>query len=367
MLDDTGRIVAEVLLSRAEGRTDLQARGLLGRASARGVTGSVAEPWLEQFMEAGLVRLRFRTAEPRRLDAIVVRDADALEELAHPGARSARAIAVAEALLALEGVDHPIAEEARRALRDEGPDLPPDLSGALAAVARHAAAGDVLAERVFSARHLGSSKALARLRSQLEARLGPLGSLGIREGGSVVLVGGAGRAVLPGAILDLAALAPYVGLSRESALALERLECPQRALIAVENLTVFEACCRGEVAEVAGAAFVWTAGYPGRGTHAVIDAAVRAGATVRAWCDLDLDGVRIARMIAAWSGGCDFFKMSPADVAFAPRHQPLTARARAVIERDLREDASRELVETLRAILDAGGWVEQEVFLGSLA
>ncbi len=365
LLDDAGRVIADVLLSRAAGRTDLQARGLFGRLSARGVTGSVAEPWLERLMEAGLVRLRFRVTEPRRLDAVVVRDANTLEELAHPGARSARATAVADALRSLESVDHPIAEEARRALGEKEPDLSPELARALAAVALHAAAGDVLAERVFSARYLGSSKALARLRSQLEARLGPLGSLGIREGGSVVLVGGAGRAILPGAVLDLTALGPYVGLSRESALALERLECRQAGLVAVENLTVFEACCRGEVPEVAGAAFVWTAGYPGRGTRGIVEAAVRAGATIRAWCDLDLDGVRIARMIAGWSPRCEFFRMSSADVALARRRLPLTDRARVAIERELRDAADRELADTLRAMLDASGWVEQEVFLGS--
>lgn len=365
LLDDAGRLVADEILSRAEGGSDLRARGLLGRLSARGVTGSIAEPWLERLMEAGLVRLRFRVTEPRRLDAVVVRDTNALEELAYPGARSARAAAVTEALRSLEGVDHPIAEEARRALGEDQPDLSPEVARALAAVALHAAAGEVLAERVFSARHLGSSKAVARLRSQVEARLGPLGSLGIREGGSVVLVGGAGRAVLPGAILDLAALAPYVGLSRESALALERLECPQDGLVAVENLTVFEACCRGEVPELAGAAFVWTGGYPGRGTRGVVEAAVRAGATVRTWCDLDLDGVRIARMIAAWSPRCEYFKMSSADVALAPHRLPLTDRTRVAIERDLRDAADRELADTLRAILDARGWVEQEVFLGS--
>jgi hypothetical protein len=365
LLDDAGRLVADVLLSRADGRADLQARGLLGRLSARGVTGSVAEPWLERLMEAGLVKLRFRITEPRRLDAIIVRDADTIDELAHPGVRSARAAAIAEALRALEDVVHPIAEEARRTLREEGPDLSPELARAVAAVALHAAAGDVLAERVFSARHLGSSKALGRLRPRVEALLGPLQALGIREGGRVVLVGGAGAAVLPDATLDLGALPPYVGLSRESALALERLDCAPAGLVAVENLAAFEACCRGEVRELVGAAFVWTGGYPGRAVRGVVDAAIRAGANLRAWCDLDLDGVRIARMIAAWSPRCEFFRMAPTDVALAPLRQPLTDRARAAIERDLRDAADRELADTLRAMLDASGWVEQEVFLGS--
>ena len=365
LLDNAGRVVTGLLLSRAPKEPDLLARGLLGQLAARGVTGSVAEPWLERLMEVRLLRLRFRVTEPRRLIGVVIRDANALEELAHPGARSARAAALAEAERSLEGVDHPIAEEARRALREGHAELSPELARALAAVALHAAGGDVHAERVFSVRHLGSSKALARLRPKLEARLGPLDALGIREGGGIVLVGGTGRAVLPVASFDLAVLAPYLGLSRESALALERLECRPAGLVAVENLTAFEACCRGEVPELAGAAFVWTAGYPGRGARAVVEAAVRAGASVRAWCDLDLDGVRIARMIATWSARRGFFKMSTADVSLAPRRRPITDRARAAIKRELRDGRDRELADTLGAILEANAWVEQEAFLGS--
>jgi hypothetical protein len=70
-------------------------------------------------------------------------------------------------------------------------------------------------------------------------------------------------------------------------------------------------------------------------------------------------------MIAAWSGGCGFFKMSSADVALAARRQPITQRARAAIGRELRDGPDRQLAQTLGAILDTGAWVEQEVFLGS--
>jgi hypothetical protein len=50
-------------------------------------------------------------------------------------------------------------------LADEATRLSADLAKALGAVARHAALGDVLAERVFSTRYLGSSKTLAPARA----------------------------------------------------------------------------------------------------------------------------------------------------------------------------------------------------------
>jgi hypothetical protein len=371
LLDDVGRTVAHEVLARLDARdatAAVPAKGLLGSLAARSITGSVAEPWLERLMSAGLVRLAYSAVETRAR-AVMVLDAAALADLASPGERAARERALSSAVASLEGLEHPMAEEARRVLAHEAQTIAPELALAVAAVARHAAEGETLAERVFSARHLGSSKALGRLRAALEQRLGPLHALGIREGAALTLVGGLGRIALAGGgLIDLAAMPPFVGLSRETVLGFTALEPPPKGLVAVENLTVFDACCRNEVAALSGAMVVWTGGYPGRGVRAIVDAAVRAASSVMLWCDLDLDGIRIARLLASWCPSAGFFRMSADDVRTAPSAVPLGDRARRAIERELaatvRED---DLTETLRALLGRGMWVEQEAFLGGSA
>ena len=365
VIDDRGRTVVEAILDR-EGERDAPtpARGLLGSLAASGVTGSVAEPWLERLMSAGLVRLASTAAGRRELRSVMVLDRAGLAELAFPGERASRERAVASGMALLEGIDHPVAAEARRALTDEAATIAPELARALAATARHAGEGEVMAERVFSARHLGGSKALSRLRAAIEQRLGPLDALGIREGGALTLVGGQGRLELgEGASIALSSTPPFVGLSRETAL-LASVEPPPRGLVAVENLTVFDACCRGEVTELSGAMFVWTAGYPGRGVRAIVNAAERAGASVTAWCDLDLDGVRIARLVASWCRTCRFYRMAPEDLRGALRTLDLTDRARRAIERELAGGREDGLTATVRALQDGGVWAEQEAFLG---
>jgi hypothetical protein len=362
LLDEAGQVVAEAI-GHSDGKEDLPARGLLGRIGARGVTASQAEPWLQRFMRAGLVRLTWRQSELR---GVTVLDPAAIEELAHPGDLAARAEAIRSGLALLEGLEHPLVAEVQALLSAEAAHLSAELAKALAAVARHVALGDVLAERVFSARYLGSSKALARLRGAVEQRLGPLEGLGIREGGALTLVGGHGRLLLRDAALDLDQLRPYVGLSRDSLLGLTGIAAPLPGLVAIENLTVFEACCREEVPDLDGAMHVWTAGYPGRGARAVVEAAVRAGAPVRAWCDLDLDGIRIARMIAGWAPGCGYYRMSAAELKASVNGQHLTDRSRRAIERELQAGGSDELSATLAAALEMNRWVEQETMLGGV-
>jgi hypothetical protein len=338
---------------------------VLSELGARGLPGSAALPALEQLTRAGFLRLRWDGPGRRELNAVIVRDPDALAEAASPGRRAAREVALEESRGVLEGLHHPVVSEARRVLEEEAASISPGLARAVALVARHATEGDPVAERVFSTRHLGDSKALARMRTSLELRLGPLGALGIREGAALTLVGGVGRIALEnGAWIDLAAAPPFLGLSRETATRVAAVSLPPAGLVAVENLTVFDACCRGEVVPLAGAAFVWTAGYPGRGVKAIVDAAVKAGARVTAWCDLDLDGIRIARLIAAMAPETAFFRMGPADLIGAPRRLRIGERAVRVLERELRIGAADALTPTLGAMRETGEWAEQECFLG---
>lgn len=111
---------------------------------------------------------------------------------------------------------------------------------------------------------------------------------------------------------------------------------------------------------------IWTAGYPGRAVKAVIHAASRTNAEVRIWADLDLDGVRIVRLVAEWlSGAVEPFGMSPERVTAAPARRPLSSRSAAAIRADLAARPAALLADTLRALLAHDCWVEQEAFLGA--
>jgi len=356
------RRLAALIVRRAPERGDaIGARGLLSQS---GLPASRAEECLDGLLFAGWTAHEYRVrGSARRLERVHVRDSAALEEFSDPGGLEARRRAREDALVALKGLTHPVAEEALRVLAAPAAEAwEPDFVRALAAVAMHAAAGDVLAERAFSAAQLGDSKALPRLRARIERLLGPLASLGLREGAALSFVGGLGRLVTAGGVFDLAQLVPFVGLSRETIVSGLDASFPPEGLLLAENLAPFEACARGEVAGARGAMVVWSGGYPGRAEGALVEAAARAGASVRVWADLDLDGVRIARLVAAWAPAA-FFRMSPDDVADARVGRRLTPGQAQRIEADLASHPDAPLADTLRAILHRGEWIEQETWL----
>jgi hypothetical protein len=364
-----GEAVAARLLREASrsGSAEVSGKRLLGLLRADGVPGSLAEEWLDRLLSAGWIRVQFRLRGSRRVVAhIDVKDREAIEDFAHPGQRDARLAALARARETVRDLAHPIAEHVATLLDDDGAcALGPDLLRALAAVAAHAASGETLAERVFSARYLGDSKALRKLRRRLEHHVGPLEAIGIREGAAITLLGGAGRLHAGPSIVEIGAFAPYLGLAREVLTeGLAGVDFPEQGLFVVENLTVFEACCRGEVAAARGSLVIWSAGYPGRGVRALVERAATVGAMVRAWADLDLDGVRIARLLARWAGpSFAAHRMSPDDVASADVVRPLSPLSAAAIRADLRANPGAVLAETLAALLERDGWIEQETML----
>lgn len=367
--DPVGRRVAAELIRRARDGSaqGVPVRGLIGTSLARGIPASRVEGWLEAFLRCGWVRLRWRLSGGRRTLAVVTTlNLDALREFARPGERQERQDALADARAAVATLVHPVAGEVARLLHtDEAETLAPALIRALAAVVRHAEAGEVLAARVFAARYLGSSKALERWRTRLEERLGPLEALGIRDGAAVTLLGGSGRVCLAACEIDLAAVAPFLGLANEALGALEDVAFPPAGLLVGENFAPFEACCRGEVEPFQGALVVWSQGYPGRAVRRLVELAAAKGAPVRVWADVDLDGVRIVRLVASWApAAVQAVRMSPSDLAAAPTSQPLPERASAAIRADLKERPDALLADTLRALLEDGRWVEQEAFLG---
>jgi hypothetical protein len=374
--DPLGRRIAGELLRRAAAATcdaRLSARGLTGHLVRHSVQGSLVDQWLETFMNAGWLRLHWKLHPAKReLAEVRILDPEALEEFTHPGERRLREDVRSEARKRLAALAHPLADEVAHLIEHELPEREsPQVIRALAAVAEHAAAGDVVAERVFSVRYLHDSKALGRVRDRVESLLGPLESLGIREAGALTQLGGVGAIRLgseDGSVihLDLTSLAPYLGIPRDAiAEARLDLDLPEAGLIAVENFACFEAFCRGEVEHPLRSTVVWMAGYPGRAVRLLVEAAARVGAPIRVWADLDLDGVRIARLIHGWSlGSAQFYRMSPHEIHSSQRSLALTQRASAAICTDLERHPDAPLAELLRALLAEGRWVEQEALLG---
>jgi hypothetical protein len=359
-------MIARALVRRSKGREVVLMKGVLSELGRRGIPASLAEEWIERFLRADWLTAVWRLDGAPLLASVSLRQPAALRELARPGEEARRREALREARERVSGLSHPKAVEISALLAGpEAENFPAPLLQALAALAAHAESGEVLAERVFSVRHLGGSKVLAALRTRLERLAGPLAEIGIREGASVTLLGGDGILRVADGEIGLRAFAPFVGLAREAVESLREIGFPAGGLFVVENLTVFEACCRGEVEAARGALIAWSAGYPGRAFRRLVELAGRAGAPLRIWADLDLDGVRIARLIASWSASeASFHRMSPEDLEAAPRHHELAARSLAAIRRDLEERPGALLAETLRALAGSGRWVEQEAFLG---
>ena len=366
---DSGiQTTAANLLRRAGDRCEVALRGLPEGLGRQGISGSLLEEHLETLLRSGWIGLVWEVrGTRRRLRLIRLRDPEALDEFAHPGRRAARRAALLEARSTVASLRHPIAVDVARLLDTAVPDVwAPRLLRALAAVAAHAETGDVLASRVFSARYLGDSKTLAVLRPRLERLLGPLDTMGIRDGASATFVGGSGRVLVSGVPLDLASLRPFIGLAKEALTGHVEIEPPPRGVAVVENFAVFEACCRGEVPGLKDTLVIWTAGYPGRAVKAVIQAAAQTRPAMRIWADLDLDGVRIVRIIAEWvSGAIEPFGMSPEYVVAAPVRRPLSSRSTGAIHADLVARPAALLSDTLRTLLMHDCWVEQEAFLGA--
>jgi hypothetical protein len=261
---------------------------------------------------------------------------------------------------------HPIAIEVGRLLAESDVRTNPALIRALAAVATHVDGGEVLAARVFSSRYLGDSKALDRLRGTLERRLGSLEALGIRKGAALCLLGGKGSIHLKGCSLTLDRAGPFLGVTGEVLERMDGMDVPAGGVLVVENLTVFEACCRLETGGSEDSLILWSGGYPGRAVRKVVRTASEAGHRIRVWADLDLDGVRITRLLASeCANGFVPYRMGPEEVLSAPVRRPLTVRSRTALRADLKSHPMEQLAETLQALLENDCWIEQEALLAA--
>jgi hypothetical protein len=352
------RRIARKLFIRFQHRDLLRAQPLI-----RQLGGVVGESDVERVASYGAIRLIYQPVRGSlHLKAIRLLDRPALGEIAEPGSAKLRRTAIDEARLALAHVQHPQAEAIAEWIRaDSAETLHHQTIRALAGLARLVESGDVIPARIFSSSVLGHSKALHAMRRKLERMVGPLERLGVREAGQIVIMGGIGKVVFLHSTLNLDNFR-HVGVSHKDALSIERIDFPSGGLLVVENLTPFEACV-DVVARKQQLMVLWTAGFAGKGVLHVIRKGVESKIRIRVWCDLDLGGVRIARSILNVAASAEPILMNKAAMAASKTRNALTPDQLAALRRDLTVHPAEPLAETVRALVEANVWVEQEALI----
>jgi hypothetical protein len=329
--------------------------------------GIQTESEIEQLARQAPLRLIYRRlGGTLQLHSIRILDRPSLEEIAQPGRLAHRAATLAEARDSLQNLRNAQAISIREHVTsDNASQLDERIIKALAGLACLLETGDVIPARVFSARVLENSKALSVIRQRLEKITGPLDRLGIRDWGGLVLMAGSGSLCLQRAEIRLDNLR-CVGVASEDIQNFRALELPSAGMLVIENLTAFQACLE-YATKSAAPLLLWSGGFPNRGVQQLLGEATRQRARIRVWCDLDLSGVRIARLMhEITSGAAEPVLMGPEIVQESKVACPLSAENTATLRRDMEQHPHAILADTLRAILDRREWVEQETLLEKL-
>lgn len=353
------RRVAAKLASLSKARSQFRAEGLVRRLG-----GIQAECNVERLAGAAPLRLIYRfSSGVLRLHAIRVLDRAPLEEIARPGVLARRMTVLAEARSTVRELANPEAASIREILKADGAaNLDERVIKSLASLACLLESADALPSRAFSARVLGNSKSLSSIRQRLERLVGPLERLGLRDWGGLVIMGGAGTLHFENTDLRLESLR-CVGVSSDDVLTLRELKLPSGGVLVVENLTPFHACLE-HLGGKSSILLLWSGGFPNRGVRKVLAEAAQQQAPIRVWCDLDLGGVRIARLIEGITAGrATPVLMNPETVHESSICCPLSMENMAHIRRDLEQHPNAILADTLQAILNKRAWVEQESLL----
>jgi hypothetical protein len=329
----------------------------------RRLGGVHIEADLERLAIHGGVRLIYRPrAGSLNLHAVRVIDRAGLAEIAEPGAAERRRVVLIRARDLTVDLQHRQAQAIADLLRADSAALfDYQFVSALAGLARLVEDGEILPERLFSVKYLGHSKRLRFIRRRLERLVGPLERLGIRDTGQIVLVGGQGMLNLNGVTLDLSRFR-HLGLALQDAIEIQGIDFPASGLLIVENLTPFYACV-AQFSRDRELMVLWTAGFPGRGVRAIIRRAAECEVPIRVWCDLDLGGVRIARIVVQVARAAQTVLMDPETIRSAQLTQPIGPELITAMRRDLTLHPADPLAESLRMLLERGVWIEQETLL----
>ena len=97
--------------------------------------------------------------------------------------------------------------------------------------------------------------------------------------------------------------------------------------------------------------------------RAIIRHAAEREVPIRVWCDLDLGGVRIARIVVQLASAAQTVLMDPETIRTAQLTQPIEPGLVTAMRRDLTLHPADLLAESLRMLLERGVWVEQETLL----
>jgi hypothetical protein len=217
---------------------------------------------------------------------------------------------------------------------------------------------------------LGEAEMLAQIDDLASRRARVWEILGVEQNGAAItaMLGGPFVYHKQGKVFN--AIQQHFDLGEPSTLSLAQLAGIEsfdplfNTILTIENLTPFvEAIQQPPLANVL---IVYTEGFPNRTVQRLLPLCREniAGLKFLHWGDTDLAGVRILRNLAAIVGELPIaFRCGPEDMA---RHRerliPLTPAQRENILRDLAARPQAAGHEILEAVLQYGGWLEQEAW-----
>ena len=96
-------------------------------------------------------------------------------------------------------------------------------------------------------------------------------------------------------------------LLHRASLEIDRKRLSRKTGVSVERLFEFvNQCtllCLEHLKDNSSVLLVWSGGFPNRGVKRLLEQAAQQKVRIRVWCDLDLGGVRIARVIHQITSG----------------------------------------------------------------
>ncbi len=194
--------------------------------------------------------------------------------------------------------------------------------------------------------------------------------LGVEQSGAAITAMIGGPLVYKKRGRTFAALQQYFEMGEPATLSLAQLAGLEHiaplfhTILTVENLTPFVQAV--EQPALSHALIVYTEGFPNRAVSQLLRLCQQhvANLSFLHWGDTDLAGVRILRNIADILGEAPAtFRCGPEEIArLQSRLIPLTPEAHDHIVQDLRDYPDAPGHEILQAVLQYGGWLEQEAW-----
>ncbi len=329
-----------------------------GRAAGPGVDQVMAEAFLEELLEYGLVRVHERRNrrgdwEPYQWQ---ITEAGRTFLLPPPSENPD----VAGWLAVADPPDHPVLAAMREWLLLRG-EQDAMATALVLAIGEDLRAGRTPRGRLLSVRVGGHTKAV-RVQDHREALEAAFGGFALEEvvrlHGRAVLVYGDFRFRIGDTRVDGRWSRPWLALTQESIEHMEDLEVQAERVLTVENLVAFEEEVRAGLPK--GSLAMFTSGFPGALERGFLERLCAAGIQrVDHWSDLDVGGLRIFRHLQSIVAvPVHPFRMDVATLDRMPT-RPLTERDRIALTAWL-QDPSAPLPELAQVLLERGVKAEQE-------